>query len=270
VVVKIGGELALDGERLARSVGASVRALREARVRVAVVHGAGPQANQLSTRLGITPKLVGGRRVTDEETLEVVKMTLAGQVSVDVAAAFLRARVQALATSGVSAGLVEAMKRPPQVVRGGGSEPVDFGCVGDVVRVNTELLGKLSDAGVVPVLSSLAADAQGRVLNINADTVAARVAGDLRAAKLLMVSNVPGVLRNKDDPSTRIPRLTAAEARAQLDAGVIQGGMIPKVEESLAMLEGGVEAVHIVGLQPEDAVLREAEVPGSCGTALVK
>jgi acetylglutamate kinase len=96
------------------------------------------------------------------------------------------------------------------------------------------------------------------------------VAGDLRAAKLLLVSNVPGVLLDKDDPSTRVPTLTATQARAQMDAGVIQGGMIPKVEESLAMLQAGVEAVHIVGLEPEDALLREAETPGSCGTALLK
>jgi acetylglutamate kinase len=268
-VVKIGGELAQDGKRLARTVGAAVRAFRDAGVKVVMVHGAGPQATELSSRLGIVPKLVGGRRVTDAATLEVVKMTLAGQVAIDVASALLRAGVPALATSGVSAGLVEAVKRPPRVVRGGGSEPVDFGLVGDVVRVNAALLEALSAAGVVPVLSSLAADAEGQVLNINADTVAARIAGALKAAKLLLVSNVPGVLRDKDDRSTRIPRLTASEARAQMDAGIIQGGMIPKVEESLEMLEAGVEAVHVVGLEPDDALLREAETPGSCGTAFV-
>jgi acetylglutamate kinase len=266
-VVKIGGELAQDIEGLARSVGASVRAFWEAGVLVAVVHGAGPQATELSTRLGLPPKIVGGRRVTDAATLEVMKMTLAGQVSVNVAAAFVRAGVLPLATSGVSAGLVQATRRPPTLVRGGGSEPVDFGLVGDVVRVNTALLEALARAGVVPVLSSLAADREGNVLNINADTVAARVASELKAAKLLLVSNVPGVLRDKDDPNTRIPRLTREEAHRQMDAGVIQGGMIPKVEESLALLDQGVEAVHIVGPYPANALLLEAESPGSCGTA---
>ncbi len=269
-VVKIGGELAQDVSRLAASVGASVRALHAARVRVVVVHGAGPQATDLSTRLGLKPNLVGGRRVTDAPTLEVMKMTLAGQVSVDVAAAFARARVPVLATSGVSAGLIEAVRRPPMKVRGGGDEPVDFGRVGDVRSINVGLLEKLAGAGVVPVLSSLAADVEGNVLNINADTVAARIAADLKAAKLLLVSNVPGVLRDKDDPKTRIPRLTPAEARAQMDQGTIQGGMIPKVEESLAMLEHGVEAIHIVGPDPLDALLQEAQSPGSCGTVFVR
>jgi acetylglutamate kinase len=269
-VVKIGGELARDIPRLSETVGASLRAFRDAGVRALVVHGAGPQATELSAKLGITPKLVGGRRITDAATLEVMKMTLAGQVSIDVASALARARVPALATSGVSAGLVVAVRRPPKVVRGGGPDPVDFGLVGDVQRVNTALLLGLSDAGVVPVLSSLAADAEGNVLNINADTVAARIAGDLKAAKLFLVSNVPGVLADKDDPQTRIPRLTPWEARAQMDAGVIQGGMVPKVEESLEMLEAGIEAIHIVGLDPAHALLEEAESPGKWGTVFVR
>ncbi|MGA9520958.1 MAG: acetylglutamate kinase [Myxococcaceae bacterium] len=266
-VVKIGGELAQDRRRLAAIIGRAVRAFLDAGVKVCVVHGAGPQATELSKRLGIEPNMVGGRRVTDEPTLEVMKMTLAGQVSVDVAAAFRMAKVPALCTSGVSAGLVEATRRPPKVVSGAGSEPVDYGLVGDVAGVDVGLLERLSAAGVVPVLGSLSGDAQGNVFNINADTVATRIAAALKAAKLLLVSNVPGVLRDKNDPSTRIPVLTPSEARRQIEAGVIQGGMIPKVEESLEMLEAGIESIHIVGLNPEEAVLGEAAQPGSYGTA---
>jgi acetylglutamate kinase len=269
-VVKIGGELAQDRPRLAQSVGRSVRAFLEAGIKVAVVHGAGPQATELTKRLGLEPRMVGGRRVTDEATLEVMKMTLAGQVSVDVAAAFRMAGVPALGTSGVSAGLVDAVKRPPMVVSGGGPEPVDFGLVGDVTRVNTEAFEKLAAAGLVPVVSSLCGDAGGRVFNVNADTVATRVAAQLKAARLLLVSNVPGVLANKDDPSTRFPTLTPAEARAKIASGVIQGGMIPKVEESLEMLEQGIEAIHIVGLAPPEALLDEAAAPGSRGTAFLR
>jgi acetylglutamate kinase len=265
-VVKLGGELAQDRPRLSATVGRAVRGFLDAGVKVCVVHGAGPQATLLTQRLGLTPKLVGGRRVTDEATLEVMKMTLAGQVSVDVAAAFRAANVPALCTSGVSAGLVEATRRPPRVVSGAGPEPVDFGLVGDVAAVNTALLERLAQAGVVPVLGSLSGDASGNVFNINADTVATRLAAELRAARLFLVSNVPGVLRDKDDPSTRIPTLTPSEARAQIASGAIVGGMIPKVEESLDMLEAGVEAIHIVGLVPQDALEREAASPGSVGT----
>lgn len=269
-VVKIGGELAADRPALARSVGAAVRAWLDAGIKVAVLHGAGPQANELSDRLGLQPKKVGGRRITDEATLEVMKMTLAGQVSVDVAAAFRIANVPALCTTGVSAGLIGAKKRPPKVITGAGPEPIDMGLVGDVTDVNVELFEKLAGIGVVPVLGSLSGDTQGGVFNINADTVATRVAAKLSAARLFLVSNVPGVLANKDDPSTRIPRLTPAGAREKIQSGVIQGGMIPKVEESLEMLEQGIGAIHIVGTRPDSALLDEARAPGSSGTVFVK
>ena len=265
-VVKIGGELAQDAPQLARSVGAAAAAFLAAGVKVAVVHGGGPQATQLQKRLGLQPTIVAGRRVTDEATLEVMKMTLAGQVSVDVASAFRLAGVPALCTTGVSAGLVSAKRRPPKVLAGAGPEPVDLGLVGDITEVDTALFDRLAAAGVVPVLGSLCGDAQGRVFNVNADTVAGRVAARLKAAKLLLVSNVPGVLRNKDDPSTRFPVLTPDEAKAQIASGAISGGMIPKVEEGLQMLEEGIDAVHIVGVKPEDAILREAREPGSAGT----
>ncbi|XXF77137.1 acetylglutamate kinase [Myxococcaceae bacterium GXIMD 01537] len=269
-VVKIGGELAQERARLAGSVGVAVRAFLDAGIRVAVVHGGGPQATELQTKLGLTPRMVVGRRVTDEATLGVMKMSLGGQVSVDVAAAFRMVDVPAMCTTGVSSGLVDARKRPPKVMTGAGPDPVDLGLVGDVVGVNVELFEKLASAGVVPVLGSLGGDPDGNVFNINADTVATRVAAKLKAAKLFLVSNVPGVLADKDDPSTRLPTLTPAQAHEKIASGVIQGGMIPKVEESLAMLEEGIEAIHIVGINPPNALLEEAAEAGSFGTAFLR
>jgi len=269
-VVKIGGELASDRKRLAASVGAAARAFLDAGIKVAVVHGAGPQATELTKKLGLEPKIIAGRRVTDETTLRVMKMTLGGEVSVDVAAAFRIAGVPAICTTGVSAGMIEARRRGPVVISGAGPEPVDLGLVGDVVGVNVHLFETLAAANIVPVLGSLSADAEGNVLNINADTVATRVASQLKAAALFLVSNVSGVLRDKDDASTRIPTLTAAQAKKEIADGRILGGMIPKVEESLAMLEEGIESIHIVGIDPTDALLREAENPGSCGTVLLR
>jgi acetylglutamate kinase len=269
-VVKVGGELAQDRALLSSSVGAAVRAFLDAGIHVAVVHGAGPQASELSKRLGLEPKLLGGRRVTDAATLEVMKMTLAGQVSVEVAAALRLAAVPALCTTGVSAGLVDAVRRPPKPITGAGEAAVDMGLVGDVVAVRTELFERLAEAGLVLVLGSLGGDAQGNVFNINADTVATRVAAELKAAKLFLVSNVPGVLLDKEDVSTRIPRLTRAMAKEAIAQGRIVGGMIPKVEESLAMLEQGIEAIHIVGVEPPSALLEEAQQEGSRGTAFVR
>lgn len=265
-VVKIGGELAMDVPRLSATVGRAVRQFVEVGIKVAVVHGGGPQATDLSKRLGLETQQVAGQRVTDPATLEVMKLVLGG-VGINVASAMRLAGVTSLATSGVSAGLVDATRRPPVDVAG---TPVDYGLVGDVTHINLTLFEKLAGIGVVPVLGCLAGDAQGRVYNVNADTVATRLAGRLNSARLLLVSNVPGVLRDRTDPSTRIARLTPAEARAQIAAGTIVGGMIPKVEESLAMLDEGIDAIHIVGLTPETALLDEALEPGSRGTVFTK
>lgn len=265
-VVKIGGELAADRAKLAASVGAAVREFLADGVKVAIVHGGGPQATELTKKLGHEPVTIGGRRVTDAATLDVMKMSLAGQVSVDVASAMRMAKVKALCTTGVSAGLVEAVKRPPKVITGGPKEPVDLGFVGDVTCVDVDAFEMLATSGFVPVLGSLCGDANGGVFNVNADTVATRVAAALKAAKLLLVSNVPGVLADKNDPKTRIPVLTPARAKDGIAKGTIQGGMIPKVEESLAMLQQGIDAVHIVGIDPPGAVLGEASAPGSHGT----
>ncbi len=268
-VLKVGGELVENPKALAESVGTATRAFLDAGVKVAIVHGAGPQANALTTRLGQTPQQVGGRRVTDAATLEVLKMTLGGQVSVDLAAALRRARIPAICTTGVSAGLVDAVKRPPRVITGAGPDPIDLGLVGDVKAVNVDLLEKLSAAGVVPVLGSLCGDDQGSVFNINADTVATRLAAAVGAAKLFLISNVPGVLRDRNDPGSRIPRLSPEQAREQIASGTISGGMIPKVEESLAMLAEGIDAIHIVGIDPPQALLDEAVTAGSAGTAFL-
>ena len=259
--------MAVDVPKLAASVGFAVREFRDHGIRVAVVHGGGPQASLLSKRLGLTPTQVRGQRVTDEETLEVMKMAVAGLVSVNVASAFRLARVDALCTSGVSAGLIEAVRRPAIVTETPeGKVEIDYGLVGDVTQVNVALFEKLAEAGLVPVVACLAGDSAGRVYNVNADTVAAKLALALSAAKLILVSNVPGVLRDKSDPSTRIPRLTISQARQYIADGIIVGGMIPKIEESLEMLQSGIEAIHIVGTSPDTSVLEEIAAPGSRGT----
>lgn len=262
-VVKIGGELIGRG-RLG-AVAEGIRTLRDAGVHVVLVHGGGPQASELSARLGLQTRKVGGRRVTDEGVLQVMKQALAGEASVDLAAELRREGVAAVALHGVSAGLVTGRKRPPAVVAGGPAEPVDFGFVGDVESVNVGLLRLLCEGGYVPALASVAGDAEGGVWNINADTVAREVAAALGADKLLLVAGVPGVLRSLSDPSSRLPRLDPAEAQRLIEEGVVTDGMIAKVEEALAALAGGVGAVHLCGDGPGQ-MLEEIEQPGSVGT----
>ncbi len=266
VVAKIGGELVLDGSITA--VATDLCALERRGYRVIVVHGGGRQATDLQKALGQEPIMVGGRRITDRATLDVMKMTVGGLVNIDVCSAFLAAGGRPVGLHGASARAIAANKRPPRVVSGGGPDPIDFGHVGDVTGTNRALLDLLCGAGYLPVLACLGADEHGAVLNINADVVANQVAQTLCAEHLLLVTSVPGVLTDVKDPRSRLQRLSVAEARAKIADGTISGGMIPKVEESLAVLGSGVGSVHIVGVPGAGDLLREITQPGSFGTAL--
>lgn len=267
-VLKFGGEVVADATALG-GVLRDVAALVASGWRFVLCHGGGPQANALQERLGLVPHKVAGRRVTDEPTLQVMKFVLAGELSVDVVAAGAAAGLRAVGVSGVSDGLVTARRRPPVVLPTVGPDPVDFGLVGDVVTIRTELVQHLWAGGFTPVINTLGIDpASGQVYNINADTVASAIAAALRVDHLFLMTGVPGVLRDRDDPTTRIPRLTADEARGAIADKVIVGGMIPKVEEALANLELGIGAVHILGAQP-GVLQAEAADPGSRGTVLV-
>jgi acetylglutamate kinase len=267
VVVKLGGEVVASAHMAA--VAADVAEMQARGERVVVVHGGGPQATELQKKLGQTPNIVAGRRITDADTLEVMKMIVAGKVNVDACAALLAAGAKPVGLHGASALTVRAVKRPPRVVTGAGPDPIDFGHVGDVTGVNDGLLGLLAGAGYVPVVACLGADDQGHVYNINADIVANRLAIALDAKALVLVSDVPGVLRDVADPASRIPRLTVADGRKAIADGVVTKGMIPKLEESFAAIAEGVRAVHVVGRLQRGHLAREVAEPGSVGTVLV-
>jgi len=269
VVIKVGGEI-VHGSSV-RAVAADVAALAGRGERVFLVHGGGPQATALQRSLGQEPKVVAGRRITDQAALDVMKMIVAGQVNVDLCAALVAAGARPVGLHGASSLVIEAVRRPPRVVSGGGPQPIDFGLVGDVVGFRRELLDLLAGAGYVPVLACLGADAGGQVLNINADIIANQLAQALGAEHLVLVTSAPGVLRDVNDPASRLPRLTSTEARAAVADGTVRGGMIPKLEESLAVLETGrVGSIHIVGdLGPGD-LLRAIDQPGSIGTTLAR
>jgi acetylglutamate kinase len=267
VVIKLGGEV-VQGPHMA-AIADDVTSLCRSGMPVVIVHGGGPQATDLQRKLGQTPKIVGGRRVTDGETLDVMKMAVAGKVNVDLCAALVAAGAKPVGLHGASACAVLAKKRPPAVVTGGGPDPVDFGFVGDVVGVNGELLALLGGSGYVPVLACLGADASGGLFNINADAVANQVAIRLDARALVLVTDVPGVLRDVADPSSRVGRMTIAEGERAITEGVVTKGMIPKLEESFAAIKQGVRAVHVVGRLSRGDLARAVSEPGSVGTVLV-
>jgi acetylglutamate kinase len=225
------------------------------------VHGGGPQATALSKKLGIEPRLIGGRRVTDAATLSVMKMVVAGELNVDLCAALRGAGAKPLGLHGA----IRAVRRPPRVVSGGGSEPIDFGLVGDVEGFDLDLLDLAHRGGYLPVLACLGADDGGAVYNINADIVANQLAVSLGADPLVLVTSAPGVLRDIGDPSSRIPSLTAAEGRRAISEGTVQGGMIPKLEESFAALQAGVKRIVIT----DKEVTRAVNCPGEVGTTLL-
>ena len=254
IVVKLGGDML--GESRLPSLAGDIAALA-AEHRVAVVHGGGPQATAECERLGIAPRMVAGRRATDEATLAVMKRVLAELNG---------ALCDALAAAGATPlpfvdGAVRARRRPPRVYAGAGEQPIDLGLVGDVVGF------RLADwpRGQVPVLASLGSDEAGAVYNINADVVANQLAIALDADLLALVTAVDGVRRDVRDPATRIARLTVEEGRAAIARGEVTGGMIPKLEESFAALAAGVKSILIVG----GDLARAVRQPGSAGTLLV-
>lgn len=266
-VVKLGGEV-IDGPDLA-VVASDIATMTREGARVIVVHGGGPQATRLQEQLGQTPVQIAGRRVTDDATLEVLKMVIAGKLNVDVCAALLGAGLLPIGLHGASAGVILAEKRAPRTYLGAGPNPVDLGLVGDVKSVRQDLLDLLLGKGYTPVLACLGASKAGQVFNINADIVANRISVDLRADGLLLVSDVPGVLRDINDPSTRVSSLSIKEGRALINEEKVTRGMVVKLEESFAALLQGVRRIHIVGrLLPGD-LAREARSPGSVGTVLV-
>ena len=268
VVVKVGGGVAEDPIALG-SIIEDLKDLVASDVKVALMHGGGPQATRLTGALGHETRMVGGRRVTDAPTLEVMKMVLGGQVATDMLSMCRKKGLRAVHVSGVADAVIVATKRPPRIVSGGGDAPVDFGFVGDIESVNTDLIKGIGSLGVVPVMNSLGADAEGEVLNINADIAATRLAVALQAEALFLLTGAPGVLKDPNDWDSRISKLSRNESAQYIQEGVIGGGMIPKLEESFNAIELGLGRIHILLAGTPGGIRKEWDSPGSVGTVLV-
>lgn len=269
-VVKLGGEVMADAAAM-DSAAAQVALLSSLGIRVVVVHGGGPQASELTRRLGHEPRMVAGRRITDDVALEVATYVYAGRLNVEVLSALRRHGVHAVGLSGIDAGLVTAHRRPPKQVRldDGTEQLVDFGHVGDIDAVDPRAIVHLLDARYVPVVASLAGDAEGAVYNINADTLAEELAVALGARKLVFLTAAPGLLRRVGEPSTLVTFADASDLAPLLASGAIAGGMRPKVEACMRAAARGVERTHIVdGLAP-DALLLEVFTGEGAGTMIV-
>lgn len=271
-VVKLGGAICRPGKYLDNLVN-QLSLLYQLGIKVIVVHGGGEQATALGEQLGVKSSVVAGRRITDEPMLEVVKMAFAGTVNTDLVAAFRKTAVPAVGLSGIDGGLVTAVKRPVQNVRDpetGTTREVDYGLVGDIVDVSADLLKNLLAGDFVPVVCCLAADSSGQVLNVNADTVATRIALGVQAAKYFLVTNVDGVMRDPRDPTTLLTYLDLAQLDELIESGVVKGGMLPKLAACKEALRGGVSRVHIINGMANDTLLSEVFTNEGCGTLLVE
>jgi acetylglutamate kinase len=269
-VVKLGGEV-LSEPSVRDEVAGQLALLSSLSIRLVVVHGGGPQATALSRRLGQEPRLVAGRRVTDDAALEVAKMVYAGQLNVDLLAALREHKVQAVGLSGIDADLLTAHRRPPVSVvdDDGRTVQVDYGHVGDIDHVDPRVLVTLMEARFVPVVASLAGDEDGGVYNVNADTVAESLAVALRAQKLIFLTGAPGVLRDRNDPATLVTFADPDDLAGLMASGALSGGMRPKVEACIRAATSGVERTHIVDGRAPDALLLEVFTGAGCGTMIV-
>jgi acetylglutamate kinase len=267
-VIKAGGAVFADADST-RDLIEQVAILHQVGIKVVLVHGGGPQVTELADALGIETRMVHGRRVTDQKSIDVTTMVLNGLINTRILAICRDLNIEAVGISGVDAGLIRAHKRPPVRVEGGDGEPVDFGFVGDIDAVDADVLRKQLDNGLMPVVSPLSADANGVLLNINADTVAAALGAELGAEKLILCTGAPGILERVNDPTSVISYTDLKGLKQLRDKGSLSGGMLPKATAIETAIRGGVRRVHVISYDMPDTVLAEVFTNEGTGTLIV-
>lgn len=265
-VLKAGGDVFADPER-SRALIEQVGLLYQVGIRVVLVHGGGPQSTRLAEALGLETRFVDGRRVTDGDSLNVATMVLNGEINTRILAACRDLEIPAIGVSGVDAGLIRANRRPP--VKRADGDSVDYGFVGDVEAVHADVLRAQLDNGLVPVVSPLSCDPSGTLLNINADTVAAAIAAELGAEKLIFSTGAPGILRDRNDPESLISYVDRQALEELRESGSLAEGMLPKAAAIDAAIRDGVRRVHVISYRNPDSLLLEVFTNEGTGTLVV-
>ncbi|MBQ5711170.1 MAG: acetylglutamate kinase [Oscillospiraceae bacterium] len=258
IVVKYGGN-AMINEQLKQQVMEDIVLLWLIGVKVVLVHGGGPEINETMQRFGKEAQFVNGLRVTDKETVDIVQMVLAGKVNKTLVNLLQMKGGHAVGLSGIDGGIIEATVKDEAL-----------GYVGRITKVRPQPIEDLLDHNYIPVISTVASDRQGNTYNINGDTAAARIAGALNAERLIMMTDIAGILRDKDDPATLIPVVTVSDAKKLHEEGIISGGMIPKVDCCIDALEHGVENVTIMDGRIPHSILMELLTDEGAGTMVMK
>ncbi|MCR5440430.1 MAG: acetylglutamate kinase [Selenomonas sp.] len=269
IVIKYGGN-AMINDVLKEKVMQDVALMKYVGIRPVIVHGGGPEITGFLKKVGKQSSFVAGLRVTDEETVEIAEMVLDGKVNSEIVNLLNRRGVKAVGLSGKDAGLIQARKKLATVYEGEESKKVDIGYVGEVSAINAGIIEDLLDQDYVPIIAPIGVGENGESYNINADYVAAEIAGALEAEKLLLLTDIEGIYMDFHDKSTFISTLHLPEARQYIKEGVIAGGMIPKVEACLTALEKGAGKTHIIDGRLDHSIILEVFTEQGIGTQVVR
>jgi len=265
-VVKAGGGVFADTAAV-RALIEQIAILHYFGVRVVFVHGGGPQLTEITEKLGVPTRMVQGRRVTDQKAIDATSMVLNGLINTQLLAFCREMNIDAVGVSGVDAGLIRAHKRAPVKIDSG--ETVDYGFVGDIDGIDTNVLTKLLDNGLMPIVSPLSSDDNGMLLNINADTVAAAIGAALDAEKLMLCTGAPGILADVNDPSSIISYTDLAGLKRLREEKKIVDGMLPKAKAIEDAIRGGVRRVHVMSYKSPEGILAEVFTNEGAGTLIV-
>ena len=267
IMIKYGGHAMIDQHAMSSTASDTVL-LKYVGMQPLVVHGGGPDISRAMDKMGKTPKFVGGLRVTDSETMDIVKMVLIGKINIDIVSKIGLHGGKSIGISGKDDFLIEASKRDLTKIQQEDGEilEVDLGYVGKINKINSNLIDVLTQENYIPVIAPLGTDESGNTLNLNADTVAGSLASDINAEKLVVLTDVPGILTDPDDPESIIRRIHVDELKELVKEGIITGGMIPKVETCINAVENGVKTAHILDGRIEHSILLEIFTKDGIGT----
>lgn len=266
ILIKYGGHAMVDDEAKSSTARDTVL-LKYVGMKPLIVHGGGPEISRSMDKLGKEPKFIKGLRVTDEETMEIIEMVLVGKISTEIVSELIKHDGDAISLSGKDSSLIFAHKKAASKID---EEIVDLGLVGEVDCVNTDLLDMFLENNYIPVISPVGIAEDGTSLNLNADTAAGEVASAVGAEKLIILTDVPGVLRDPDDPSSLIQKIRLDEIPGLIEEGIISGGMIPKIETCATAIENGVKSCHIIDGRKKHSLLLEVFTTEGIGTMIYK
>jgi acetylglutamate kinase len=270
ILIKYGGHAMIDAAAKSSTARDTVL-LKYVGMQPMVVHGGGPEISRSMNKLGKEPKFIGGLRVTDQETMDIVKMVLVGKINTEIVANIGLHGGKGVGLSGKDNLLLKARKRSPQVVvnqKTGEEQMVDLGLVGEIESINPEILDVLTENHYIPVISPIGVDERGNTLNLNADTVAGDLAANVGAEKLIILTDVPGILQNPSDPESLIKKVNIQEVLELVEDGTVRDGMLPKVLTCINAIEKGVSSAHIIDGRIKHSILLEIFTKKGIGTMI--